>query len=78
MKAILNALVKIAPEYSGEICNETPLGENGFELDSVQILQFILTLEQELNLELVNEDITSADLETVASFANFVRRRLNK
>ena len=78
MADIRSAITHILPDYKAELSATTPLGEGGLELDSIQILELLLKLESDFDIELVNEDVTSADLATVASLENFVSRRLNK
>lgn len=56
---------------------DTPLGENGYWMDSVDILEVILACEHEFNITLVDaEELTEEALATVGSLAAMIARNL--
>lgn len=59
----------------GEITGETPLFEGGFELDSLALLETILSIEEWAGIRLREEDVTQEMFATVADVVNLVQRR---
>ena len=59
-----------------EIDNEQPLfGDQGLGLDSIDALELVLGVEQELGVKIDDEEIGSQALESVAALASFVSER---
>jgi hypothetical protein len=55
----------------------TPLGEGGFWLESVDVLELILACEEEFETELaLDVDLPRQALATVGTLADAIRRRL--
>lgn len=56
---------------------DTPLGAEGFWLDSVELLEVIIACEQEFTIELFGEgEDASAQLRTVETLAEAIHARL--
>ncbi len=60
-----------------EIGDDQPLfGDQGLGLDSIDALELVLGVEQELGVKIDDEEIGSQALESVTSLADFVSQRL--
>lgn len=61
---------------SSEIGDEQPLfGDEGLGLDSIDALELVLGVEQELGVKIDDEEVGSQALESVAALAQFVAAR---
>jgi len=55
---------------------ETPLGEGGYWLDSVDLLEVIVACEQEFGMSFdTNDDLSEESLSTVRSLADTITRK---
>ena len=55
----------------------TPLGEHGYWMDSVDVLEVVMACEHEFGIELVDkDDLTGETLASVGALAELVRRKL--
>ncbi len=59
-----------------DIKDETPLIELGVGVDSLATLELIVTLEQEFQIRLNEEEINIEVLENIESIANYVIKRV--
>lgn len=56
---------------------QTPLGEKGYWLDSVDVLEVVMACEHEFGIELADkDDLTSETLATVGTLAELIQRKL--
>ncbi len=63
----------VAPE---EIASDQPLfGEEGLGLDSIDALELVLGIEQELGVRIDDEDVGSKAFASVQALARFVEER---
>ncbi len=61
---------------ASEIDDEQPLfGDEGLGLDSIDALELVLGVEQELGVKIDDEEVGSQALESVAALADFVAQR---
>lgn len=59
-----------------DIGDEQPLfGDDGLGLDSIDALELVLGVEQELGVKIDDEEVGSQALESVAALAQFVAER---
>ena len=75
LKQILVARLKL-PRDPASIGDAEPLfGPDGLGLDSIDALELVLGVEQELGVQLGNEEVATEALESIDRLAEFVRER---
>lgn len=75
IKDLIVDRLKLEVEAS-EIEDEQPLfGDEGLGLDSIDALELVLGVEQELGVKIDDEEVGSQALESVAALADFVAQR---
>ena len=60
-------------ERTGELHGGTNLNETG--LDSLDVINFLFTLEEETGVKIPDGDITKYSLETLNDFAEYIDKR---
>ena len=73
LKQILVARLKL-PRTPESIGDDEPLfGAQGLGLDSIDALELVLAVEQELGVQIGNEEVASEALESIGRLAAFLR-----
>lgn len=57
------------------IAADTSLGPDGLDLDSIEVFELVLEVESLAGVELRDDELTAASLETVGSLAELVASR---
>jgi len=75
LKQILVTRLKLArdPESIGDA--EPLFGPEGLGLDSIDALELVLAVEQELGIQVGNEEIATEALESIERLAGFLREK---
>jgi len=58
------------------LTNETPLLDEGLNLDSVNVLELISLIEEEFGVTIRDEDMSAELIGTIGSLAAYVRKEL--
>jgi acyl carrier protein len=66
----------VAADADAALGAETPLIEGGLNLDSVNLLELLVRVEEAFGVTIDDEDITAELVASVGSLAAFVRREL--
>ena len=76
--AHLAAMVKsLMPEVDGRALTwETPLAEGGVDMDSVKLLQLVVSAERTFGVEIEDDELSRDVVATLGSLADFFWRKL--
>ena len=73
---LIKTLARLAPDFSGEITDETPLAEGGLGLDSLGLIDVVTALEEGLGVTVGERDLTEEHFGSVARVLRLVEARL--
>jgi len=73
---LIHTLARLAPDFSGEIIDDTPLAEGGLGLDSLGLIDVVAALEQGLGVTVVEQDLTDEHFGSVARVLRLIEARL--
>ena len=73
---LIETLSQLAPDFSGEITDDTPLAEGGLGLDSLGLIDVVAALEEGLGVAVVEQDLTEEHFGSVARVLRLVEARL--
>jgi acyl carrier protein len=66
------------PDGDVPLTADTPLVEKGLNLDSVRLLELIVSVEESFDVAIEDEELTLELLATIGSLASFVHRKLGR
>jgi acyl carrier protein len=72
---LLTTLASLAPDFGGEIGDETPLVEGGLSLDSVALLDLVGAIEDRFGFRIAEDEIREQHFGTVARLVRFLLSR---
>ena len=72
---IMNVVFKVCPHVDFE--NETALIDNGI-LDSLQIMQLVMTFSEEFNVEIDGDDIIPENFNSLNAICEMVAKKLGE
>ena len=73
---LIHTLGELAPDFSGEITDDTPLADGGLGLDSLGLIDVVAALEEGLGVIVVEQDLTEEHFGSVARVLRLVETRL--
>jgi acyl carrier protein len=73
---LIETLAQLAPDFSGEITDDTPLADGGLGLDSLGLIDVVAALEEGLGVAVVEQDLTEEHFGSVARVLRLVEARL--
>lgn len=72
---LIHALAVLAPDFQGEIGEETALADGGLCLDSLALTGLIVDIERTLGVEVREDEISPEHFETVGRLIRFLEAR---
>lgn len=75
IKHLLVSRLRVDPAILAASDGDTCLLGRGIGLDSVEALALAIAIEEEFDIEVDDEDLTTALFETISSVATYVRQR---
>src|SRR5262245_18764590 len=75
---LIRTLGALAPEFSGEIGDDTALAEGGLGLDSLGLIDLITAIEDLLGVTVEEHEITGEHFRTVGRLLGFLGGRLSE
>jgi acyl carrier protein len=73
---LVRTLRDLAPDFTGDITDDTPLSEGGLGLDSLSLIDLLAVMESELGVAMSEDDITDEHFGTVARVLRLMERRV--
>jgi acyl carrier protein len=73
---LIRTLAHLAPDFTGEITDETPLADGGLGLDSLGLIDVVAALEERLGVTVGEPDITDEHFGSVARVLRLIEARL--
>jgi acyl carrier protein len=72
---LIRTLRELAPDFTGEVADDTPLAEGGLGLDSLSLIDLVAAMESDLGIAVSEGDITDEHFGTVARVLRLLERR---
>ena len=73
LKHLIVKTLKLEDVNPGELRDDEPLIGSGLNLDSIDALELVVTLEKELGIKIRSSEESRQALGSVAQLANFIR-----
>ena len=73
---LVRQLLELAPDFTGDVGDDTPLADGGLGLDSLSLIDLLAVMESELGVVMSEDDITDEHFGTVARVLRLMERRL--
>jgi acyl carrier protein len=73
---LIRTLTDLAPDFAGEITDDTPLADGGLGLDSLGLINVIAALEERLGVTVGEQEITDEHFGSVARVLRLIEARL--
>jgi len=74
---LVRTLRDLAPDFTGDLTDDTPLAEGGLGLDSLSLIDLLAAVESELGVAMSEDDITDEHFGTVARVLRLIESRLS-
>lgn len=75
LKSLVVATLKLEDVTPEQIADDEPLIGSGLNLDSIDALELVVTLEKEFGIKIGSSEESRAALASVAHLAEFIRAR---
>jgi acyl carrier protein len=73
---LIRTLAHLAPDFAGEISDDTPLADGGLGLDSLGLIDVVAALEEHLGVTVGEKEITDEHFGSVARVLRLIEARL--
>ena len=73
---LIRTLAHLAPDFAGEIDDDTPLADGGLGLDSLGLIDVVAALEAGLGVTVGEKEITDEHFGSVARVLRLIEARL--
>jgi acyl carrier protein len=73
---LVRTLRDLAPDFTGDVTDDTPLADGGLGLDSLSLIDLLAAMESELGVAMSEDDITDEHFGTVARVLRLLESRL--
>ena len=75
---LIRTLAHLAPDFPGEITDDTPLADGGLGLDSLGLIDVVAALEEGLGVTVGEREITDEHFGSVARVLRLIEARLER
>lgn len=75
LKSLIVATLKLEDVSPEQIADDEPLIGSGLNLDSIDALELVVTLEREFGIKIGSSEESRAALASIAHLAEFIRAR---
>ena len=73
---LVRQLLELAPDFTGDVGDDTPLADGGLGLDSLSLIDLVAAMESDLGVVVSENDITDEHFGTVARVLRLLESRL--
>ena len=72
---LVRQLLELAPDFTGDVADDTPLADGGLGLDSLSLIDLVAVMESDLGVTVSESDITEEHFATVSRVLNLLDAR---
>jgi acyl carrier protein len=74
---LIRTLRELAPDFTGDVSDDTPLADGGLGLDSLSLIDLVAAMESDLGVAVSEGDITEEHFATVARVLRLLESRIS-